>query len=204
MDVRSLTTIKTQYNFSPSNILDIGANDGWFANLCNTVWPTSNLTLIEANPFWSNTLKDKNYKHIITLLGNETKESVNFYINKQDKGSTGCSIYKEMSSFFDENNCETISLPMNKLDDIINESFDFIKMDTQGSELDIIKGGLNTIKKCKYLLIEVALVPANENAPLKEDIVKFLSNYNFKPVDVLYDHISDGKLTQQDVLFKSE
>ena len=109
-----------------------------------------------------------------------------------------------MSSFFDENNCETISLPMNKLDDIINESFDFIKMDTQGSELDIIKGGLNTIKKCKYLLIEVALVPANENAPLKEDIVKFLSNYNFKPVDVLYDHISDGKLTQQDVLFKSE
>ena len=83
MDVRSLTTIKTQYNFSPSNILDIGANDGWFANLCNTVWPTSNLTLIEANPFWSNTLRDKNYKHIITLLGNETKESVIFIsINK--------------------------------------------------------------------------------------------------------------------------
>ena len=108
------------------------------------------------------------------------------------------------TSFFDVNNCETISLQMNRLDDITNETFDFIKMDTQGSELDIIKGGLNTIKKCKYLLIEVSLMSLNENAPLKQDIVKFLSRNNIKPVDVLYDHIIDGELTQQDVLFVNE
>jgi hypothetical protein len=44
----------------------------------------------------------------------------------------------------------------------------------------------------------------NENAPLKQDIVKFLSRNNIKPVDVLYDHIIDGELTQQDVLFVNE
>ena len=204
MDINALNKIKTHYNFNPSNILDIGANDGYFANLCRTIWPTSNLTLVEANPFWSDTLKEKNYKHIITLLGNEKKQSVDFYVNKKDKGSTGCSMYKEISSFFDENNCETISLQMNRLDDITNETFDFIKMDTQGSELDIIKGGLDTIKKCKYLLIEVSLIPLNENGPLKEDIVRFLSRNDIKPVDVLYDHIIDGELTQQDVLFVNE
>ena len=203
MDIQSLNLIKVNYNINPTNILDIGANNGYFSDLCKSVWPNSNITAIEANPFWSSTLKEKNYNHIITLLGNETKSSVNFYVNKQDKGSTGCSIYKELSNFFDENNCETISLPMNKLDDITNDSFDFIKMDTQGSELDIIKGGLNTIKKCKHLLIEVSLKPSNENAPLKEDIVKFLANNNFEIVDVLYDHIINGELFQQDILFKN-
>ena len=71
MDINALNKIKTHYNFNPSNILDIGANDGYFANLCRTIWPTSNLTLVEANPFWSDILKEKNYKNIITLLGNE-------------------------------------------------------------------------------------------------------------------------------------
>ena len=76
MDINALNKIKTHYNFNPSNILDIGANDGYFANLCSTIWPTSNLTLVEANPFWSDILKEKNYKNIITLLGNEKKQSV--------------------------------------------------------------------------------------------------------------------------------
>ena len=204
MDINAVNTLKIHYHINPSNILDIGANNGYFSDLCRIIWANSNLTLIEANSFWSNTLKEKNYKHIITLLGNEANPSVNFYIDKQNEGSTGCSIYKEISNCFDETNCGTISLQMNRLDDITNETFDFIKMDTQGSELDIIKGGLHTIKKCKYLLIEVSLVPTNKNAPLKEDIIKFLSHYNIKPIGILYDHIINGELTQQDILFINE
>jgi len=38
----------------------------------------------------------------------------------------------------------------------------------------------------------------------KKTICRFLSRNDIKPVDVLYDHIIDGELTQQDVLFVNE
>jgi hypothetical protein len=76
-------------------------------------------------------------------------------------------------------------------------------MDTQGSELDIIKGGTNTILHCKYLVIEVSLIETNENAPLKTDIIKYLNNINFKECEVLYTHYDNNILCQEDILFKN-
>ena len=200
MDLNALYNLKTKYNFNPISILDIGANNGYFADMCKSVWTYTAIFLIEANPEWENTLKSKNYDYLISLLGTESGYDVAFYRDKNDKTSTGCSIYKELSHFF--NSAEEIKLPMNKLDDVVEGSFDFIKMDTQGSELDIIKGGLDTISKCKYLLLEVSLINTNENAPLKYDIINYLKTIQFEEVDVLFNHYDKGILTQQDVLFK--
>ena len=44
---------------------------------------------------------------------------------------------------------------------IINISLnspDFIKIDTQGYELEILKGGLNTLKHAEMVLLEVSLL----------------------------------------------
>jgi FkbM family methyltransferase len=41
------------------------------------------------------------------------------------------------------------------LDDYFKDiKLDYLKIDTEGSELDVIKGGIETIKKCKYVVIE--------------------------------------------------
>jgi tRNA1(Val) A37 N6-methylase TrmN6 len=64
MDIQSLNLIKVNYNINPTKILDIGANNGYFSDLCKSVWPNSNITAIEANPFWSSTLKEKNYNQL--------------------------------------------------------------------------------------------------------------------------------------------
>lgn len=203
MDLESLSKIKSEFNFNPTTILDVGANNGWFSDMCKQIWPSSNITLIEANPCFEPILDGKQYDFTICLLGNENKPDVPFYILKEEPGSTASSIYKEISEYFSGDKYTTISLPMYRLDDVTIYPFDFIKMDTQGSELDIIKGGINTVKKCKYLLIEVSLVPCNEGAPLKEDVVNYLKSINFKVVSTPYSHYLNGKLLQEDLLFEN-
>ncbi len=204
MDLSALHGIKNKFNFTPNTILDIGASNGWFTNLCKTVWPAASFTMIEANPFFENALKSMGIHYIIALLGDKEKSSVKFYINKTERGSTGNSIYREISEFFNDKNCEIIYLPMNILDNLVTDTYDLIKIDTQGSELDIIKGGINTIKKSKYLLLEVSLKSCNEGAPLKDEVVNYLKYINFIVVDSPYSHYLNGELLQEDLIFKNK
>ena len=204
MDLNALYSIKNKFNFTPNSILDIGASNGWFTNLCRNVWPSASFTMIEANPLLEEDLRSMNIHYIIALLGEEEKPYVKFYINKKEKKSTGNSIYKEISEHFSNENLEVIYLPMNKLDNVVTNTYDFIKMDTQGSELDIIKGGVNTIKKAKYLLSEVSLKPCNEGAPLKLEVIDYLKSINFEVIDISYSHYLNDKLTQEDLLLENK
>jgi FkbM family methyltransferase len=52
----------------------------------------------------------------------------------------------------------TETLPIYKLDDVVVGNYDLIKVDTQGSELDIIQGGINTFTNAKVVICEVALI----------------------------------------------
>ncbi len=84
-------------------------------------------------------------------------------------------------------------------------AFDLIKLDVQGAELDILKGGKKYIKKTKprYLLLETSVQQYNEGAPLAGEVISYLSkrSYNLRDViDILYDQ--KGQLLQVDFLFE--
>jgi hypothetical protein len=81
--------------------------------------------------------------------------------------------------------------------------FDFIKMDTQGSELDIIKGGQRICKKAKYILLEVAVIEYNEKAPLENEIILFMENFGFKEFFTIGEHFNGEQLVQKDIVFKN-
>ena len=202
MNVEAVIDIRDRFSFYPNTILDIGANNGWFSNLCKTVWPNCSVSMIEASVEHEPTLRNMHMHYIITLLGDK-QDIVKFYVDKNSKGSTGNSIYREMSEYFNESNCEVIEMPMDLLDNVVTDTYDFIKMDTQGSELDIIRGGPKTIKKAKYVLLEASLVNCNEGAPLKKEIVNYMESINFNLIYTPFSHILDGKLIQEDLLFKN-
>ena len=75
-----------------------------------------------------------------------------------------------------ETEVETITL-----DSFVNkyslEQLDFIKIDTQGSELDILNGGKNLLKNVLKIVCEVEFIPIYENQPLFGDVNKFLSEH---------------------------
>jgi len=68
------------------------------------------------------------------------------------------------------------------LDDFIAEkqlSPDFIKIDIQGAELDVFKGGIQTLQRVKCIVSEVEFVPLYRKQPLFGDVSSFLSSQGF-------------------------
>tara|TARA_X000000368_G_scaffold390099_1_gene353049 strand:- start:688 stop:1545 length:858 start_codon:yes stop_codon:yes gene_type:complete len=69
------------------------------------------------------------------------------------------------------------------LDTFVNEysigDIDLIKIDVQGAELEIFKGGINSLKDVLKIICEVEFVSIYENQPLFGDESKFLKQYDF-------------------------
>jgi hypothetical protein len=56
-------------------------------------------------------------------------------------------------------------------------------MDTQGYELEVLKGAKKTLKKINFVYTEVNNTEVYENNALIEDIDKFLEKYNMVRVE---------------------
>lgn len=64
----------------------------------------------------------------------------------------------------------------------ISSDYNFLNIDVQGYELEVLKGATNTLKQIDGMILEVNRSEMYENCPLVNDIDDFLSNYNFKRV----------------------
>ena len=192
---------KVQDYFHPYRILDIGANIGQFHQLAKQTFPEAFIFSIEASLDCEPSLKELTDNYYIGLLAKDTSE-YNFYSRKNAPTGTGNSIYRELTHFYSDDQLEIIKQKGIKLDDLFepDSEFDLIKIDTQGSELDIITGGIILCKKAKGILLEVSLTQYNEGAPLHEEVVQFMSDFGFIKTEILDEARNHGS-HQQDILF---
>ena len=184
-------------NIDFKNVLDIGAYEGQWSRLFTSIYPDANVLMIEANTEKEKTLKEiGNYK--IALLGGKDNEEVDYY--KCLNGvPTGNGIYPENTEHeFQPEKRKAITLTTLLGSE---KGFDLIKMDVQGSELNIIKGALPIIKNTKYLLLELQTYPYNKGAPQIEEVVSYLHGLNFGFVDLFDLMYSNNHLIQVDGLF---
>jgi FkbM family methyltransferase len=183
--------------FIPNNALDIGANVGVWVDIIRTVYPNLPILSIEANPNCEQQLSLKNPNYLITLLGSNTKHQT-FHINSDDPLCTGASVYKENTDYYENPN--TIILPTQTLNDI-GGVYDLIKIDVQGAELDILKGGMGVITECKFLQCELPVMDYNKNGAKIGDIISFLQPYGFELYDIFEMNYYDEQLNQLDGIF---
>ena len=91
------------------------------------------------------------------------------------------------------------------LDDYVSlkgiRSPDAIKIDTQGSELDILRAAKKCLKSCKLLMMEQPILPYNQGAPSFDQYMAIALSNGFIPVGLEEMHIIDGAFVQIDVLF---
>ncbi|SVE51316.1 uncharacterized protein METZ01_LOCUS504170, partial [marine metagenome] len=94
----------------------------------------------------------------------------------------------------------TERVPTIDLDTFVNEnnmeSIDFIKLDTEGSELDIIKGGEKTLSSVLGLSVEVEFVKFHKGQPLFSDVDQYLRAIGFELYDLDLNRSSRKVLTQ--------
>lgn len=189
--------------FTPSRVLDIGANVGQFRMQAQKTWPESYIFSIEASDACEKHISKLTDDYLICLLTKDSS-SYDFFSRKNDPTCTGNSIYRELTRFYSDDQLEVIRKEGTTLDSLFpeNSEFDLIKIDTQGSELDIIEGGKELCKKAKAILLEVSYTEYNLDAPLVEEVIEYMQNFGFIPSKVLDEQRNHGS-HQQDILFLS-
>ena len=187
--------------FYPKNILDIGASVCQTADIMRQVWPVANILLFEGTSECEKLYQKLGYDYQIKLLG-KINGTTKFYKTKWSPICSGNSIYKENSETYNDENLIVEELPIYKLDDCVQPIYDLIKIDTQGSELDIIEGGINTFKNAKAVITEVSFNNYNEGGCTKEQILKKMFDLGFDyimPVETVVN--KDNELIAESLLF---
>jgi FkbM family methyltransferase len=78
----------------------------------------------------------------------------------------------------------TEDVEIRTLDGFNYKNYNFINMDVQGYELEVLRGSKKTLDKIDYVYCEVNRGEVYENNAMIEDIDDFLSNYNLTRVEI--------------------
>jgi len=175
----NLETLK-RHGVDIKTVLDIGAAHGHFSSFIKTIWEDAQITAIECNERDRYFLDNTNYDVRYVCLGE--KECVkDFHINPHEIAGGGSSFYKENTSAFDNDIVEAKQIVT--LDSLKLGAYDLIKIDTQGTELDIINGGIETISKARFLLMELSFLPYNEGGCMIDDVLAKTRELGFVMLD---------------------
>lgn len=169
-------------------------------------WPTSQIDCFEPDPNPFELLKEKyqESQHISLFnyaLGEEegelplflgvTSAQNSFLVehNKSAKGSKSVHV-KTLNGIYSENNLSNTLL----------------KVDVQGYELQVLRGGSNILSRLKFILLEVSLAELYENGASLDDVWSFLrrQGYSYAGIIDQYKDPHSSRILQMDVIFESK
>jgi FkbM family methyltransferase len=180
-----------QLGFEPKVVLDIGAYEGTWTKVFKMIYPAAAILMIEAQ-----TEKEK-------ILANLSERIIGLDYKIALLGA-----YEKLVEF---NVYDTEALIEQRrlmcLDKLLETTIyskpDLIKIDTQGYELEILKGGEKTLSEASAVLLEVSLIDIYLDVPLAADVLEFMRKRDFFLFDIcsfIYRPL-DKVLYQSDFLF---
>ncbi len=193
--------------YSPINALDIGAYNGTWAQELKRAFPAVRMHCFEAQDkmepmLVALTKRHKDIGYTKALLGADSSQTAEFHVLDTKHGSTGSSIFKETTGF----ESTVVKMPIQTVDEILaSVNFpapNFIKIDVQGAEIEVLKGATNAMKTAEVLVAEMSLVDYNEGAPLVHDVMSFLAEHGFILYEIADTHRrKNNTLIQIDGIF---
>lgn len=183
--------------FYPRVIFDIGAAVGEWSRMAARLWPAASLFAFEPNARHRTALDvvkaDLNrFNYRLCFLGPEHRQIQ--YTDAGDQTSV-------LAGAGDQ------TAEMVALDDLIAAGEiptpDFMKLDVQGYELEVLKSGERALAACQGALLEVTTIPFFDAMPLIGDVVRYMGERGFLWYDIMgaLRRPSDDALVQMDVLF---
>jgi FkbM family methyltransferase len=181
-------SICNKYNLEIKGVIHIGAHYGQEDSLY-TNRNIKNRMYFEPLEKNFNILKTKVSKNAILhkiALGNEEK-NVDMYVESANLGMSS-SILKPQHHIIQYPHIvfnEIENVKMDKLDniDFNRDDYNFINIDVQGYELEVFKGAEKTLNHIDFIISEINNVHLYENGTLLNDLINFLSQYNFELVE---------------------
>ena len=111
---------------------------------------------------------------------------------------TGSSFYRENSSRPSKEiivECQTLD---DMLTDQAKKAISLVKIDTQGSEIDVINGGMSFLSNVSAIMLELSLLDYNQSAPCIVDMMNKMQELGF----VLFDMCEESRLPPNNTLIQ--
>jgi FkbM family methyltransferase len=188
------------------HFFDIGANNGDFTNDILSYFPDSKGFLFEPTHEVFDSLKNRfqdnpNISIYNIALGNK-KTKKDFYICGSSQRNSFLIPLSSDSKF------KQINIEIDLIDNLINNNndinkIDFIKIDTQGYDLKVLQGAINTIIKFKpVVLTEFIFSPLYKDQGSYYEIFSFFKEIDYKLVGLYNVHYNNFDLISYcDMLF---
>lgn len=195
-----------EWGFRPSHVIDVGAYHGEWARTFKSHFPNARILMIEAQEKKEGILREvanqfpSEVEYSISLLGSMDDEIVRF-----SEMETGSSVLEESSPY----PREYVEKRQTTLDSLVKnfpgfECCDFLKLDVQGYELEVLKGAGDLLGETEFVLLETSLVQINQGCPLFAEVISFMDEADFRLLDFCSQiRRRDGALWQTDLLFIS-
>lgn len=193
-------------------ILDIGANVGQFAVTANMALPHARIVSFEPLPDCYRALCKRmananNFQAINTALGDKAG-MIAFEENSFSDSSSILPMLEEHKRLFPfTRTSRQIQVPVACLDDLapqllITEPL-LVKIDVQGYEERVLRGGEQTIRRARVLIIETGFEALYESQPLFDEIYRLLIAWGFRYHSSLEQLTSplDGRVLQENSVF---
>jgi hypothetical protein len=212
-----LNLVKSLNFFKIQSIIDVGANEGQFILRLLKKGFYGNVISFEPTTEAYNKLllnaKKKRYSFSWKIaercgLGSDNF-SDNIYVSENSESSSLLKILPKHTNLKPLSKAiSTEKINIQKLDNFY-KSFEelqkniFLKIDTQGYEMEVLKGAKMTLELITALIVEVSLVKLYDNQPSWLEIVNFLKEKNFIvwSIDRVMGDTNTGEIFQLDITF---
>jgi len=213
-----LSYIKNEFPFIsvyPTDIIiDIGANVGQYATDIIAAGYEGKIVSIEPIPSIHQILKKNAEKYPnwevyeCTALGDQEGE-ISFNISKNYASSSALILKEEYQEVSPETKLiDKIYVNKTTLNNIyqnlhLSQQSVGLKIDTQGYEMEILKGAEKMLDKCKWIQVELSLEELYEGQPLYMDVINYLGRFGFilKHINEGYTNPKNGMRLQFDGVF---
>lgn len=167
---------------------DVGGNKGDYTLMLYKSFPNSKITTFEPNPNTFSILK-KNTDNISKLInkgvGENTGELELFFESTNPTSVQASSNPEILKQIAKSGKLASVKIDVVKLDDIVKEDrIDFLKIDVEGFELDVLKGATNLLKQNRINIIQFEFNEVNViQRRFLKDFYELLPNFKFYRMD---------------------
>jgi len=191
-------------------LIDVGANSGQFALMVRS--GNSSVPIVSFEPIASEAKKfqdvfrgDSMTELRVFALGEKT-ETRTIHISRRADSSSLLPIGDLQIEIFpstEEVGTEEVSVvTLNDLEEIWGgSSRAFLKIDVQGFELSVLRGGNRALKNCAFVYVECSEVALYDGQALSGEVSEYLRDAGFHLVQRCNETVVNGGLVQADYLY---
>jgi FkbM family methyltransferase len=194
-------------------VVDLGANEGQWANAFLDLISPEKLIMIEPNPVAFARLQKKfGGRSQVELHNVAVGEANGVTTLRVTRDSTGASVLRprdEMRELIGGNWAveSEVECPLRTLDTLVSAlpEISLLKIDVQGYEKEALAGAAETLRKTKFLLVELNYMPQYVGGSWLAEIHELLTNkHGFVLVDATKPLCLNGRASMSDGLYVNE